>query len=59
MAESKSHELIPSGSLDELVEYFDTYDMGEEWERMPEEDFDVDIKNKRHLVAINDQLAAH
>lgn len=57
MAGSKSREPIPSGSLDELVEFFDTHDMGEEWERMPEADFDVDIKSGRHLVAIDDQLA--
>lgn len=57
MAGSKSHETIPSGSLDELVEFFDTHDMGEEWERMPKADFDVDIKIRRHLVAIDDQLA--
>jgi len=57
MAESKFHETIPSGSLDELVEFFDTHDMGERWEQMPEVDFDVDIKSKKHLVAIDDQLA--
>ncbi|MDQ3684811.1 MAG: BrnA antitoxin family protein [Acidobacteriota bacterium] len=57
MAESKSHETIPSGSLDELVEFFDTHDMGERWEQMPEADFDVDIKSKKHLVAIEGKLA--
>lgn len=57
MAGSKSHETIPSGSLDELVEFFDTHDMGEHWERMPEVDFDVDIKSRKHLVAIDDKLA--
>ncbi len=45
MAESKAHEMIPSGSLDELIEFFDTHDMGEKWEQMPEVDFDVDIKS--------------
>ena len=44
-------------SLDELVEFFDTHDLGEYWDQMPEAHFEVDIKRKTHLFVINDGLA--
>ncbi|MGQ9630092.1 MAG: hypothetical protein ACUVXI_07215 [bacterium] len=51
MAE-KSRDICPHiaknlphfGSLDELVEFFDSHDLGEYWDQMPEVDFEVDIK---------------
>jgi len=55
MAKSKK-DLPPSRSLDELVEFFDTHDMGEYWERMPEAHFDIDIKRRTQLVAIDEEL---
>ena len=58
MAESKSQSLPKWRSLDELVDYFDTHDMGEHLEQMPEVDMEVDIKRKRHLVAIDDDILA-
>lgn len=33
-------------SLDELVNFFDTHDMGEFCEQMPEVDFEVDIRKE-------------
>jgi hypothetical protein len=56
MAKSKAKALPSSRSLDELVEFFDTHDMGEYWEHMPEAHFDIDIKRKIHLVAIDEEL---
>ncbi len=53
MAKNKSKGLPLSRSLDELVEFFDTRDMGEYWEQMPEAHFDIDIKRRTHLVAID------
>ena len=53
---SKSKKLPPSRSLNELVEFFDTHDMGEYWDQMPEAHFDVDIKRRTHLVAIDDEI---
>ena len=44
-------------SLDELVEFFDTHDLGEYLDQMPEAHFEVDIKTKTHLFAIDDELA--
>lgn len=31
--------------------------MGDYWDRMPEAHFDVDIKKKTHLVAIDEEIA--
>jgi hypothetical protein len=44
-------------SLGELVEFFDTHDLGEYWDRMPKADFDIDIKRRTHLFAIEEDLA--
>jgi hypothetical protein len=57
MAKSKSKSLPRFKSLDELVEFFDTHDMGEYWDQMPEAHFDVDIKTRRHFFAIDADLA--
>lgn len=57
MARSKVERVTPAKRLDELVEFFDSNDMGERWEQMPEAQFDVDIKSRTHLVAIDEELA--
>jgi hypothetical protein len=56
MARNKAKSLPKFESLDELVEFFDSRDMGEYWEQMPEVHFDVDIKTKKHLVAIDEEI---
>ena len=58
MAESKSQSLPQWRSLGELVEYFDTHDMGKYLEKMPEVEMVVDIKRKRHLVSIDGDTLA-
>jgi CopG antitoxin of type II toxin-antitoxin system len=57
MAANKKDELPKTDSLDELVEFFDTHDMGEYWDRMPEAGLDIDIRQRKHLVALDDDLA--
>ena len=57
MAENKSKGLPRFKSLDELVEFFDTHDLGEYWNEMPEAHFEVDIKRRTHLVTIDTDLA--
>lgn len=57
MERSKSKKLTPANSLDELIELFETQDMGELWEQFPAAHFDVDIKSRTHLVAIDEELA--
>ena len=56
MEKSKSRRLPRVGSMNKLIEHFDTHDMGEYWEQMPAADFEVDLKSRRHLVAINETL---
>jgi len=57
MAKSKAKSLPQFRSLDELVEFFDSHDLGEYLDQMPEVDFEVDIKRKVHLIALDAELA--
>lgn len=57
MTKNKSKSLPRFKSLDKLVEFFDTHDLGEYWEEMPEAHFEVDIKRRKHLIAIDAELA--
>ena len=43
MTKSESKNLPHFRSRDELVKFFDTYDLGEYWTEMPEALFEVDI----------------
>jgi CopG antitoxin of type II toxin-antitoxin system len=56
MAENEATPLPHFQSLPELVEYFDAHDMGEHWDRMPEAQFEVDIKRRHRLVSIDEDL---
>jgi hypothetical protein len=55
MAENNSNKLPSFASLDDLVEFFDTHDMGDYEESLPEVNFDVDLQRKIHLVAIDEE----
>jgi hypothetical protein len=57
MAKSKSKSLPSFRSLDELVEFFDSHDLGEYWDQMPEVNFEVNIKKKTHLFVLDAELA--
>jgi len=57
MAESKLKSIPHFASLDELVEFFETHDLGDYWEQMPEAHFQVDIKRRTHLFALDEELA--
>ncbi len=52
MAKSKAKTLPAMNSINELVDFFETHDMGDYWEQMPEADFEVKIKRRRHLIAL-------
>jgi CopG antitoxin of type II toxin-antitoxin system len=58
MAKSKAKSLPYFDSLDNLVEFFETRDIGEYWEQMPEAQFDVNLKRRKHLVAIDEETSA-
>ncbi len=58
MARTK-YKIVPHfRSLDELVEFFDTQDMGDYLKDMPEAKFDVNIKRRTHLFALDAELAS-
>jgi hypothetical protein len=56
MPKSKSRRLPPFGSIDELVKFFDSHDMGEYAGQMPEVKFDIRIKKRKFLIAIDEKL---
>lgn len=57
MRESKSKKLPLFSSIDELVSFFDTHDLGDYWEQLPEAHFDIEIEKRRHLFAIDEEIA--
>lgn len=57
MAENDSKTLPSFASLDELVEFFDANDLGDYEESLPETHFEVDLRRKTHLVAIDEDLS--
>ena len=44
-------------SLEALTDFFDTNDLGDYWQTMPEVDFEIAIAKKTRLVAIEETLA--
>ena len=57
MARNKQQTLPIPKKVDDLVEFFNTHDMGDYWESMPETQFEIDIKKRTHLVAIDEEIA--
>ena len=55
MVENNSQQLPSFASLDELVEFFDTNDMGG-YEDLPEANFDVNLQRRTHLIAIDEEI---
>ena len=56
MGKGSDDSLPASGSIDELVEYFETHDMGDDLDDMPEVQFDIDLDRRTHLVAVAEDL---
>jgi len=56
MAKNKAKPLTRLKSVDKLVGFFDTYDMGDYWDRLPKAEFEVNIKTRKHLVAIDEKI---
>ncbi len=51
-------ELSKFDSLDKLIEFFDTHDLGEYLDTMPEADFDIDIQRRVHVITLDEDLAS-
>jgi hypothetical protein len=56
MAENNQETLPPFESLDDLVEFFDTNDLGDYEAELPEAHFEVNLQRKVHLVAIDYEI---
>jgi hypothetical protein len=56
MGRNKKTMPLPS-KVDDLVEFFETQDIGDYLEQLPEVEFEIDIKRKTHLVAIDEEIA--
>ena len=56
MAKNKAKPLPRLKSVDELVEFFDSHDIGDYWDRLPKAEFEVNIKTRKHLVAIDEKI---
>ena len=56
MARSKSKPFPKLGSINELVEFFDRHDMSDYWDQLPKAEFEVNIKTRKHLVAIDEKI---
>jgi len=57
MKKSKSKKFPRFSSIEELVEFFDTNDLGDYLGQMPEAHFDIDIRKRRHTFAIDEEVA--
>ena len=56
MRKSKLKSLPKFKSLTELIGFFDSHDMGDYWDRLPTVEFDIDIKRKTHLIAVDKEI---
>ena len=57
MAENKRKQLPKFDSLDALTRFFDENDLGEYIEQMPEVNFEVNLKNRKFYVAIDEEIS--
>jgi hypothetical protein len=58
MARNKTKSLPEFSSLNDLVDFFDKNDLGEYWETLPEASFNIALKRRRHLVALDEKVAS-
>ena len=56
MPENKSKKVPSFQSIDEVVDFFDNSDMGEYWDELPAASFEVQLKKRTRLVAIDQEL---
>ncbi|MEM9215612.1 MAG: CopG family antitoxin [Cyanobacteria bacterium P01_F01_bin.150] len=54
MVESNATSLPKFESEQKLVDFFDSHDMGDYANELPEASFEVDIQQKHYLVSVNE-----
>ena len=57
MGASEDKDLPKFDSLDELTRFFDENDLGDHLGSMPEAEFEVDLRTRKHYVAVDDDVA--
>ncbi|MBM3127717.1 MAG: hypothetical protein FJ009_03680 [Chloroflexi bacterium] len=57
MAKNKTKTMPKHRSLHETVEFFETHDMGDYMDAMPEAHFDINLQRRTHVIALDDDLA--
>lgn len=57
MKENNGGSLPRFDSIDELIDFFETHDMGEFMEDMTEVDFEVDLKKRKYLFSLDAEVA--
>jgi hypothetical protein len=57
MAKNKSAKHPQFESLDGLVDFFETHDLGDYLDQMPETQFDVDLQRKARLFALDADIS--
>ncbi len=57
MVRNNAKSIPKFSSLDKLVGFFETHDLGEYWDQLPEAHFDIDIKERGHFFALDEGLA--
>jgi len=53
---SNAKRLPKTENLEELVEFFDSHDMGDYLEDLPQVPFEINIAKRTHLVGVDDDL---
>jgi hypothetical protein len=56
MVKNKTKILPDFNSTNELVDFFDSNDMGDYLEQMPEANFEIKIKSRKHLIALEQDV---
>lgn len=57
MGENENKKLPKFGSLEELTNFFDENDLGDYLESMPGVEFEVELGQRKHYVAVDDDVA--
>ncbi len=57
MAKNKTATLPQFDSVDGLIDFFDSHDLGDYFDQMPEMQFDVDLQRKERLFALDADMS--
>ncbi len=57
MTKGKPKNIPHFASLGELIDFFDSHDLGEYLNQKQETDFEVDIQKRTHVFALNEDIA--